>query len=570
MMLTVVRALRWVVSLGAKFARVVPLQTFIIVCATLLSQISTLLANFLPLKVVILLGSERIPRYFPESLAALDWELLIGALCLGTLGFYLLHLLAERLIRAITAMGAQRLLQRSHKMALFDNQDELARDAYSRFSRALASGVFIALALVGLGYFYPIMALVLLGYTLLAWALVWLLYRLNEGFRQKLENNLASVLAVAAGLGFFVAFGYLVADFILWIPPGVIIGIVALLLSRQVMQRMGGMVGDLASLRRQQIKLDALFFHGRVLLPMLAHDKSEYLNLLAPSNRRDWVSALMREFTSWQGGELDIRWQQTGVASVAALLVEVQEGRFLIKLYDPSRRTLALHESTLASEALPGLPALRLRGVTQVVGVHCLLYVLPEGSFVGMLTGKRMRIPLIASLMHVQPSEALIKRYKRSRPFLWQRLRAPLLLRLQVAVVDAGQQQQLDRLLAVLPQLIGILQRLPLWIFTPDTGFPNIYQCEESGPVLLNWGRWSMEPLGAGWPVVRLDDLAEMLGRSQAVRQELAGSDVCQVELAALCAALEAGCNRQLYSDAVALLPALLERLDVVSASVSY
>lgn len=568
MMLSVVRALRWVVSLGAKFARVVPLQTFIIVCSTLLSQIAALLANFLPLKVVILLGSERIPRYFPESLAALGWELLIGALCLGTLGFYLLHLLAERLIRAITAVGAQRLLQRSHKMALFENQDELARVAYSRFSRALAGGIFIALALTGLGYFYPIMALVLLGYTLLALALVWLLYRLSEGFRQKLENNLASVLAVAAGLGFFVAFGYLVADFILWVPPSVIIGIVALLLSRQVMQRMGGMVGDLVSLRRQQIKLDALFFHGRVLLPMLAHYKSEYLNLLAPSSRRDWVSALMREFTSWQCGELDIRWQQTGVANVAALLVEAQEGRFLIKLYDPSRRTLALHESTLASEALPGLPALPLLGVTQVEGVHSLLYVLPEGSFVGMLASKRMRIPLIASLMHAQPSEALIKRYKRSRPFLWQRLRAPLLLRLEVAIVDA-EQQQLDRLLAVLPQLIGVLQRLPLWIFTPDTGFPNIYQCEESGPMLLNWGRWSMEPLGAGWPVVLLDDLAGILGPAKAVRQELAGVDVRQIELAALCAALETSCNTQRYSDAIALLPAVLERLDAVSAPVS-
>lgn len=567
MMLSVIRALRWVVSLGAKFARVVPLQTFFIVCATLLSQVSALLANFLPLKVVILLGSERIPRYFPEKLAALDWELLIGALCLGTLGFYLLHLLAERFIRAITAVGAQRLLQRSHKMALFDNQDELARDAYSRFSRALASGVFIALALAGLGYFYPIMALVLLGYTLLAWVLLWSLYGLSEGFRQKLENNLTSVLAITTGLGFFVAFGYLVADFILWVPPGVIIGIVALLLSRQVMQRIGGMVGDLVSISRQQIKLDALFFHGRVLLPMIADDKSEYLNLLAPSSRRDWVSALMREFTSWQGGDLDIRWQQTGVANVAALLVEAQEGRFLIKLYNPSRRTLALHESTLASEALPGLPALQLCGVTQVEGLHCLLYVLPDGDFVGMLAGKKMRIPLIARLMHVQPSETLIKRYKRSRPCLSQRLRAPLLLKLQVAVADAGQQQQLDRLLAVLPQLIRILQRLPLWIFTPDTGFPSIYQCEESESVLLNWGRWSMEPIGAGWPVVLLDDLAVALGQAQAVRPELAGVDVSQVELAALCDALEAGCNRQLYSDAIALLPDLLERFEVVSAS---
>ncbi|MPT17399.1 MAG: hypothetical protein E2579_06525 [Pseudomonas sp.] len=569
MMASVAQTLRWAVSLGAKFARVVPLQTLTIVCVTLVSQISALLAFFLPLKVIILLGSERVPRYFPERLAALDWELLIGSLCLGALGFYLLHLLSERLIRTITARGAQRLLQRSHKMALFDNQDELARDAYSRFSRALASSVFIALALAGLGHFYPVMALVLLGYVLLAWGLSWSLYTLSDGFRQKLESNLQGVLAIAAGLGFFVAFGYLVADFILWTPPGVIIGFVALLLSRQVMPRMAGMIGDLANLRRQQTKLDALFFHGKVLLPALLQDKGEFLRLLAPAHRQGWVQPLMREFTAWQGGDLDIRWQQTGVANVATLTVEAEAGRYLVKLYDTSRRTLALHESVLASEALPGLPALRLCGVTQVAGLHCLLYELPEGAFVGMLTGKRLRRPLLASLMHVQPSNALMQRYKRSRPFLWQRLRADVLLRMQVAIVDISQQQQLDGLLVALPKLIGLLRRLPVWIFTPDTAFANIYQCATSGPVLLNWGRWSMEPLGAGWPILCLGDLAELLARAQVTRQELVEVDARQLELAALCAALETSCNTQRYSDAIALLPAVLERLDAVSAPAS-
>ena len=562
MMASVAQTLRWTVSLGAKFARVVPIQTSTIVCMTLVSQISSLLAFFLPLKVIILLGSERVPRYFPERLAALDWELLIGSLCLGTLGFYLLHLLAEQLIRSITTRASQRLLLRSHKMALFDNQDEVARDAYLRFSRALASGVFIAFALLGLGYFYPMMALVLFGYILLAWAVVGSLHALSQRFRQKLERSLSSVLAIAAGLGFFFAFGYLVSDFILWTPPGVIVGIVALLLSRQLMQRMAGMVGDLVNLRRQQSKLDALFFHGKVLLPSPSHEKGEFLRLLDPMRRQDWVQSLLRELTAWRGGDLDIRWQQTGVANVAGLTVKSGGERYLIKLYDSNRRTLALHESMLASEALADLPALRLCGVTKVAGLHCLLYEQPEGALVSMLAGRRYRRQLLASLMLVQPSSALMLRYKRSRPSLWQRLRADNLQRMRIAVVDTPQQQQLDSFLAALPKLIELLRRLPVWIFTPDTGFANIYQCTTSGAVLLNWGRWSMEPIGAGWPILRLGDLAELLTQAQSVRPELQGLETWQLELAALCSAIEAGCNTQRYSDAIALLSAVLERLD--------
>ncbi len=563
MMSYIIQTLRWCISVGAKFARVVPLQTIFIVCVTLISQVSALLASFLPLKVVILLGSERIPRYFPDSWVGLDRDFLIGVLCLGTLGFYLLHLFTERLIRIITAWGARRLLQRSHKMALFDNQDDVAEYAYLRFSRALASGVFIILALTGLGYFYPAMALVLFGYVFFFGLFLCLLYMVSKGFRNKLESNLSGVLATVAGLGFFVAFGYLVTDFILWAPPAMIVGIVALLLSRQIMQRIAAMVGDLSNLKRQQTKLDALFFHGKVFFPSLSGEKGEFWNLLVPSDRHEWLVPLMLEFTSWQGGELNTQWQQSGVVNVAFLIVKTEIGRFLVKLYDSNRGTFAQHELTLMLEAVPGLPGLPFLGAKQVARLHCLLYAMPEGDFASICAGKKMQKTLLASLLRVQPGDALTRRYLRSRPMLWQRLRSPMLQRMQVAIVEASQQQrQVDRLLESLPQLTNLLRDLPVWIFTIDIGPAHIYQCAAPGPMLLNWNRWSMEPVGAGWPVARLDDLGKVLEQVRLERKDLVGVCLGHLELAAMCAALEVACNTQRYSDALSVLPDLLARLD--------
>jgi hypothetical protein len=363
-------------------------------------------------------------------------------------------------------------------------------------------------------------------------------------------------------MGFFVAFGYLVADFIFWVPPGVIVGIVALLLSRQVMQRMAGVVGDLASLQRQQFKLDALFFHGKVLLPALPDAKGEFWHLLAPERRQEWLEPLLREFTPWQAGSLHVLWQQSGVANTAALLVRTEFGRFLVKLYDTNRRTFALHESTLLLEKLPGLPALNLLGATQVASLHCLLYEMPDGEFVAIRAGKKMFKPLLAGVMKVKPSEALRQRYMRSRPLLWQRLRAPVLERMQVAVGSTSEQLQLDTLLSNLSQLNSLLQQMPLWIATPDTGPANIYQPVASGPLLVNWHRWFMEPIGAGWPVVRVDELAEVLEQLKACRADVVGLNACDLELAAMCAALEAACNGQRYTDALALLPNILTRLE--------
>jgi hypothetical protein len=73
---------------------------------TLISQISTLLAFFLPLKVVILLGSDRMPRYIPEALAALGHDALDRGPQYRDRGLFRgVYLLAERAIAWVTVRG---------------------------------------------------------------------------------------------------------------------------------------------------------------------------------------------------------------------------------------------------------------------------------------------------------------------------------------------------------------------------------------------------------------------------------------------------------------------------------
>ena len=72
----------------------------------MLSQIAALLAFFLPLKVVILLGSEGFPRYFPQAWAAYDRDMLVASLCAATEVFYVLHWLADRIIQWGTDAGS--------------------------------------------------------------------------------------------------------------------------------------------------------------------------------------------------------------------------------------------------------------------------------------------------------------------------------------------------------------------------------------------------------------------------------------------------------------------------------
>src|SRR5690606_34470029 len=200
-----------------------PLATLVIILLTLVSQIAMLLASFLPLKIIIMLGSDGIPRYFPAFLAALERDVLIGVLTAGTTGFFIVYLMAERLIQGTTAIATRRLLEKSQKMVLFENQEAVAGGSYQRYSRALAGGVFIGLACLGLAWFYPKMSLVLLGYFLFALLLLWQLSHWSSAFQSRLETGLAPTLNILSMVGFFTGFGFLVVDFVFLSPPAVLV-----------------------------------------------------------------------------------------------------------------------------------------------------------------------------------------------------------------------------------------------------------------------------------------------------------------------------------------------------------
>lgn len=561
-------SIKWLKSLSAKFFRVVPFFTLLIVFVTLASQISTLLASFLPLKVVIMLGSKGVPSYFPATLAAIGRDALIVMLSVGTVGFFLLHLFAERVIGLVTLRSTSRLLEKSQKMVLFENQNEVAASSYQRYSRALASGVFIMLALLGLGWFYPRMSVVLIGYFFVILLFFGRLQQQSPRFRESLYSKLPQTLNLAGGVGFFVAFGFLVVDFIFWSPPGVIIAIVSLLLSRQLMQRASGMIGDLTSLHRQKPKLDALFFHGKVLLPEQARQEKSLWPLLVPDIRQAWVISVLNELVGPEEENVVCLWQQLGIPNIVGLRVKRGERQFLVKLFEINRSSWALHEATLMAEPASRLPAPLWIGATQVQNFHCLVYELPQGKQPEFKQVKEFSQQLREELLAAHLAPGVVKRYKRSKALLWQRLEHSFVVRLRVAADTPERRKNLAMMLDQLPLLQQQLKALPVALENSELNLhsfwiPAVEPDQSVGPLLVNWGRWSLEPVGSGWPEAeqQLAALGNALQKAAKQRLDLVDIKVEQAELAALAFALERECNRQRYVEALELLPRLLERL---------
>ncbi|WP_019583471.1 hypothetical protein [Thioalkalivibrio sp. ALE16] len=565
MIRSILDSLKWSSRLGAKFFWAVPAATSTVVAATLVSQIALLLAFFLPLKVIILLGSDGIPRYFPPAFERVDRDALIIWLTIATIAFYLLYLLAERVIAWGAERGATRLLARSRKMVLFEGQDQVASRSYKRYAAALAGGVFVLLAILLLLWLYPAVGWLMVIYAALAGGSLVALLLLSSAMREKVQASLASWTAVMAAVGFMLAFGYLVVDFLYRDPPGLIPAIIALLLSRQGFNRLGALVPSLNDLYQQRSKLDALFFHRAAYHPPTVLQGASVMDLLFPEERAQWIPRVLHDLAEESStADVVVRWQELMVSGVFALRCEVAGGgTYLVKLFEDKSMGQARHEAALLSAAPRGLPAPGWVGATSVRGYRCHVLKLDDGQGSTAQNPQSLLLDVRTRLLQLLPGKAMVAQYGRSRARLWQRMDAPLLDSLRIAT-DGCSEEHLRALVERLPEWQEHLRNAPMVFHNPDLKPATVIATQDGAGVALHWGRWAMEPAGVGWPASSkgsedLKHAAEVIRNGDSLLQNV--SDIT-LDLAALTADLERDLKAKHYLDATRKLKPIRDSLD--------
>lgn len=564
----VLAALRWFVSVGFKVFRVVPWATNLGVVCTLVSQIASLLAALLPLKVIILLGSERIPSYFPPLLQDHGKTALIVGLGGAALFFFVIHLLAEWSIARLAAYGARSLIAHSRKLALFENQEQLLSKAYQRFAGALAGGVFIVLAAWALAWVYPLQAMVAGGYIATVWVVLVIIQRLSNVWREQQVGELIRLVGVLANLGFFVTFAAIVFDVLMGTQVSVFWAIVTLLLVRQFFRRLASLVADMSNLYSQRLQLNALLFHGHLYAGRsISEDAKGLWTLADPDTYASWLAPLVERVAGPVAGAPEVQWVQSGTPDVLMGIVRTEvasQQAYLVKLFGKNRSALARHEASLfgaMDNVAPPLPRLCL--VEQIESFNCHLFDWPMFETVKPQAVKRAAMAVTAGLFSVRPSPSLVALFTRSRPMLWQRLNGKLLERLHLFARDA-EFSLLEQFAGSLAAIKARLEAMPLAIVTPELS-PDALWLDPQGAVwAAQWGRWTLEPVGASWPINEkvLPLLPAAFQQAQRLRADLQAITVKHVELAALMFAFDKACQRQAYRTALELIEPILRAHD--------
>ncbi|MCE9662537.1 hypothetical protein LY622_03700 [Halomonas sp. M5N1S17] len=561
--------LYWSAAVLKKFFKLVPLPTMIVVVLTLVSQFSRMLAFFLPLKVIILIGSTGIPRYFPDSWAAFDRDVLVVTLSLATVFFYAVSLLSEKLLSYTAEKGAAGVVQGTNKLVLFTNQDEVASQAYQKLAAGLATGVLTIVIALLFAFIYPTFLFAALIYVLSASAFVSLMGR-NAESRNELQLKAATLSGLLSGIGFMFLFAFMVVDFLLWEGVGFIVAIISLLLSRQLLTRLDGVIKDAIWLSGKRLQVNAIFFTGHRLEKMPEHSRNKkFWNFLSLSEGSESLLPVLSQIKGEELGEdaqIACRWTQSGLVDVLAFEVELKEPegvieRYLLKVFGKRQRKAAMSEADILSSATGHLlPVPELVYIGQIEGFDVHLFRLPEWCAPGRCAATKVQIEWLAKYWQVEPDRTLANRYQRSHPLLQHRLGVKMLERLAAVAGDSDDKTSIAQTKDRFEDILEELNLLPLALINP--GVPkDLSFVSETGELLqTHVGNWSLEPIGVGLPCADawLPNLKDMLEEAGEKRDSLLSIPPERAHLCACCSAFEQHFNKQRYADAISLLPVIL------------
>lgn len=590
--------LAWLFSFVGRLLRAAPLQVLASILASLCSQLFQIVAFLLPLKVMILLGSPGVPGYFPRFLASIERERLILLLSAIAVLLYLMHLAMDFIGATLARVGSERLILQPQEGEELERQQKVALSMYQSVI-TVASGLVFALCLLAfLGAFNVQVLAVVLGYFLAIILVGALVLGLSSALLARVVAQFRRVIDVLAACGFLLVFGFLVVGFLYGEAEGLLLGILTLLLCRQMFSRLAMALKSVERLyahrERALLALGGLHIDefddelssdfleradepaglldgggGALIADRSGVGQPPFWSLVAPEQCSAWI----REALSAVGvssGQMHIEQLEVGRKGELALHLACaglgqRAEHFLFKAFNRKESKRVNHAAALLAQ-YPGHVAVKLQAVIERDGFAVHLYEWAEHARqvedIQAVCACREQAfiescawPVPQAILGDRLSGSLIER---CGPGLWARCQA------FSRWLDVDTRQLVDAFVAAPLRLPRALRELPLRLYNPDITLGNIYSLGGT-PKALRWENWCLEPIGSGWPLeLGLERLDQAFGRACASSEELGELSAMQVRLAALAFAFEERCARWAYLSAFALLRELSETLEAL------
>lgn len=508
-------SLPWPLLVGAKFLQVHPVGTISAILLALPGQIALIASFLLPIKIVMLMASDGMPRFMPSLAADLDKKMVIGLLAGLSIASFIFHHLTNKAIQAIARSGVSRLEKRNQKLKLFDGQEEFTRNSYTRYIDTVASVNFVLLGTILLLVIYPEVAFTFTGYIALCIIGASIAKHLTHSDTDVFSISIQKKLPNLAGIGFILIFLWVLADYLfLSVPNSFIALLVSVILGRQLLTRTSLIANSLFFFSQQKQKLRAVLFHREVFQPVRKQNNSiwDFLDTSASSYRE--LQQHLRSIFNSSGSDAKLTWHDSGVPGIGIMAAtsDYSDRTLLVKIFEKSKTTDACHEAALLLDAPETLPCPPMIANTVVTGHFIHISDITDYSFALTASPQHTKNRLSLSLSEVAPPNRLLARYLRSHSMLWDQLGELQRQQLELISKDTI---TIATFFSKLEQIRDELKSLPLRINNPQLGNGNLRIQSPDGHIqFLHWGRWTLEPLGAGLSRAEVNEITNKTGTS--------------------------------------------------------
>lgn len=501
------RIILWIYSLSRKIFLSLKKNILIATIASLTAEASILIAFLLPLKILLLLGSTNTPNYFFFFTQSISKESLILTLSIISILFYLVHLFTQNIVNENIKQGLNDLSSKREEIILFNNQDKIAFQVLDRVTRIFSSLIFILLSWILLSIIYFEVALFLILYIPLIWFFYYITYHFNPAYYSKLTENINNSIKIIGGIGFLLTFILIIIDTLyLNASNSLILMIIAFMISKQVTNHYSRVVIDIASLYKHKEKIDTIFFDSQQPKTNNAIKDENFWYLCEKENRLAWIQTIAQKYLHAQKEDtMDIRWYPLGIRDVVAFEIIIknrqtkQVNKYIIKLFNHNRKNMSEREVNILRSS-SNIPSLPLVAITDIQSYPC--HIFKTGNKENPLAPEVKQIEMILreKILNLTLSQDLLEDYTKTHSYIWDKLDVTFINRIKVAA-DEKDQTCIGNFEKELPVLKGKLKELPLRLVNNFAKVANIFHENTNDPALLNWGNYTIEPLGAGWPV---------------------------------------------------------------------
>lgn len=554
------RSLYWVLQIGRKMVSIAPFQTAAAIFLTVIADFCHFLAAFLPLKIVMLMGTEGMPRFLPDSWLALGLETLILILAGTAALLLLLSSLIASAVEALTRRGATEIIHSNAKVALLWDQEAMTRQAYLQFSDGVAGLIFAAAGILVMGLLYPAIALAVCG--ILAAGLLFALAgsASSERFDDFLRGGPGPYLQLLRNLGLLLVLGYMIWEFFSGTMPNPLIALVAIILTRIVLKRGTTGVRDLYRLCRDQERLSTIFFHRRQAPASEKTNREDFIVLFDRSTGRDWLQETVSALLDRDVTITSRRLVEGSATKVIVYEVELRDeagarSDHVVSIFDRGRIEMGKHEARLLTDLAAEAPLMPPSFISDAVGPYWVTIVpfAPTGEEDD--PKQRDDVETLVDLWTMEPPDALLKDYRRSRQTIEMRVTPEMLERLMIFAEAEEHRDTIGFVIERLPEMRKRLARLPR-VFVNPVATDSLYRAGDGRLFVAHWPNWSIEPIGANWPgsVRAHARVAQSVKEAAKSRAALRKVDTCDVILASHLSAFEQAYARERFVTAIEIL----------------